>query len=340
MDVSVLGAGVAGLCCATALAERGLTVEVIDPDPDPRGASWYAGGMLAPDCESESAPAEVVRLGRDAAQWWAARVPGVMRHGTLVVAPPRDTAETRRFARLTANHRRLDAAAIAALEPDLAGRFETALFYEDEAHLDPRAAMTALMQRLRAHGVVLRFGTGGAPHGRRIVDCRGLTARDALPDLRAVRGEMMMVETPDLSLSRVVRLLHPRFPLYVVPREDQRFMIGATMVESDDPGPITARSAMELLGALYAVHPAFAEARVVELGAGLRPAFPDNIPAIREAGGRLHVNGLYRHGFLSAPALAEDLARRLTNRPAEIRPPGSGAAGPRAAQTQAGEVTR
>ena len=59
------------------------------------------------------------------------------------------------------------------------------------------------------------------------------------------------------------------------------------------------------MSAAYAVHPAFAEARIVEIGTGLRPAFPDNLPRIRIDGERISVNGLYRHGFLLAPALAE-----------------------------------
>jgi glycine oxidase len=68
---------------------------------------------------------------------------------------------------------------------------------------------------------------------------------------------------------------------------------------------------MELLSAAYTVHPAFAEAEVIATGAGLRPAFPDNTPALRREGVRLHLNGLYRHGFLMAPVLAERLAERL-----------------------------
>ncbi len=311
MTFSVLGAGVAGLCCATMLAEAGLEVEVIDSQPDPQGASWFAGGMLAPFCEGESAPAEVGRLGRDAADWWAARVPGVVRAGTLVVAPPRDGAELTRFAARTEGNEQVDAARIAALEPELAGRFERGLFFAGEAHLDPRVAMVALIDRLRGMGAALHFGEGAAPQGQ-VIDCRGLAAREVVPGLRAVRGEMIVLRSADVSLSRPVRLLHPRFPLYVVPRADGHFMIGATMVESDHDGPVTARAAMELLSAAFTLHPAFAEAGIVELGAGLRPAFADNIPAIRYSGDGIHVNGLYRHGFLTAPALARQLVADLT----------------------------
>ena len=81
-------------------------------------------------------------------------------------------------------------------------------------------------------------------------------------------------------------------------------MIGASTLETEDSG-MSVRSALELLSAAYAVHPAFAEARIVEFDSGLRPAFPDNLPRVTIEGSRISVNGLYRHGFLIAPALAE-----------------------------------
>jgi glycine oxidase len=98
--------------------------------------------------------------------------------------------------------------------------------------------------------------------------------------------------------------MHPRWPLYIIPRGDNRFMIGATSIEREDNG-VSVRSALELLSAAYAVHSAFGEAKIVEIGAGLRPAFPDNLPRIAIDKDHIAVNGLYRHGFLLAPALAE-----------------------------------
>jgi len=88
-------------------------------------------------------------------------------------------------------------------------------------------------------------------------------------------------------------------------------MIGATVIESDDDGPATVRSALELLGSAYALHPAFGEAQILDLGAGVRPAFADNVPKIVVRGRTIHVNGLYRHGFLLAPVLAELVADYL-----------------------------
>lgn len=156
------------------------------------------------------------------------------------------------------------------------------------------------------------FGAGGKAGGHdRVIDCTGAARIGRLPGLRGVRGEMLVLETGEIRLSRPVRLLHPRHPLYIVPREAGRFMVGATMIESDDAGPVTARSLMELLNAAYALHPAFGEARLVETGAGIRPAYPDNLPRVSEDGETIHVNGLYRHGFLLAPAMAGEVARIL-----------------------------
>jgi glycine oxidase len=308
MRATVVGAGVAGLATALTLAERGVEVTLIERSRVlAENASWLAGGMLAPFCEGESAPRSVVELGRGAIDWWGARVPGVVRAGTLVVAPPRDAGEIERFDARTSGHERLDEAGIAALEPDLAGRFRKGLFFRDEGHLDPRRAMRALHDELIRRGARLRFGEdGGAPGAEAgaIVDCRGFAARPDLPELRGVRGEMIRVRTREIALTRCVRLLHARFPLYVVPRADSEYMIGATMIETGEKSQVSVRSAIELMSAAYALHPAFGEAEILEMGAGVRPAFPDNEPRVEERVGRIFVNGVYRHGFLLAPALA------------------------------------
>jgi glycine oxidase len=308
MRATVIGAGVGGLCAAVALVERGAQVTLIERSRELGGnASWLAGGMLAPFCEGETAPPSVLELGRNAIDWWNARVPGVTRQGALVVAPPRDASEIDRFAARTKSHVRVGEARIAELEPDLAGRFRKGLLFPDEGHLDPRVALSALAERLRANGGEIRFGVDGEGLGNSgvVVDCRGWAARKALPDLRGVRGEMLRIRSHEVALTRTVRFLHPRIPLYIVPRANNEFMIGATMIESAEKGAVSLRSAIELMSAAYALHPAFGEAEILEMSADVRPAFPDNEPRIEERGGRLFINGFYRHGFLLAPALAE-----------------------------------
>ena len=301
---SVLGSGVAGLCVATLLMERGETVEIIT-QPDCRAASHWAGGMLAPWCEAESAPQQVIDWGQHAAGWWSQRVDGVEQQGTLVVAPPRDSRELTRFASMTEKH---EWVVPGDIEPALENRFARGLYFAAEAHLDPRLALQQLRDKLQQAGVPLH---SGEPTGT-IIDCRGIHAADHQPALRAVRGEMLILQTHDVQLSRPVRLLHPRFPCYLVPRAEGHFMLGATMVESHDSSPISARAMMELLSAAYSLHPALAEARIVESGTGLRPAYQQNLPEVRFENGRFSLNGLYRHGFLLAPIMAENLMLQLT----------------------------
>ena len=300
---TILGGGVLGHAIAAELVDRGHRVTLIDrAPPGPQACSWWAGGMLAPWCERESAEEPVLRLGREAIDWWDRQTGLVTRGGTLVVALGRDQGEIARFARRSEGHEALDAAGIAALEPDLGGRFSRGLWFAEEAHLAPRAALAELRRRLAARGA--EFVTGDAAPGPHI-DARGLAARDSLPDLRGVRGEMLILRCPDVRLSRPVRLLHPRIPIYVVPRGDGIYMLGATMIESDRRGIVTVRSVLELLSAAYALHPAFGEAEILETGADARPAFPDNLPRLRRRrGGVILANGLYRHGFLLSPALA------------------------------------
>jgi glycine oxidase len=305
--ISIIGAGVAGTWQALLLSRAGFDVTLLDRDDAQlkNSTGYWAGGMLAPWCEAEATEPVVARLGFRSLDLWDEELPLGPRSGTLVVAHRRDRSDFDRFAQRTNGHELVDAPRLAALEPQLEGQFERALFYPKEHHVEPRKVLPKLHAKLREQGVSIRYGVDETAAQEGVtIDCRGIAARDELTDLRGVKGEMIVVETRDVALHRPVRLLHPRWPLYIVPRENHRFMIGATTIEAEDDG-VSVRSALELLSAAYAVHPAFAEARIVEIGAGLRPAFPDNLPRIRIENSRISVNGLYRHGFLLAPALAE-----------------------------------
>lgn len=303
----ILGAGVAGLTLAAELRARGQNPVLVDPNgaPGPHGCSWWAGGMLAPFCEGERAEEPVVRLGQQAARWWAARGVAVTQAGTLVLTMARDGRELEAFARKVPQAARVNADEIAALEPQLEGRFAQGLYLRDEAHLDPRAALAMLAEE--AGPILPEAPDTDAP----VIACCGLAARDSLPGLRGVRGEMLLIESDEITLTRPVRLLHPRFPLYVVPRGAGRFVLGATQIESADRGPARVRGAVELMQAAYALDPAFAEARIIEIGADARPAFADHLPRIGRQGHHYWINGLFRHGFLLAPSLAQQMADLL-----------------------------
>jgi glycine oxidase len=307
-SISIVGASIAGTWQALLFANAGWNVTLYERDGENllSAASHWAGGMLAPDCEAESAEPVISRLGVRSLDLWKKHCPEAEFSGSLVVAHPRDRSDFERFARTTSNYERVAGAELYAIEPALEDRFREGLFFRREGYVEPRRMLASLHQALQKKGVAFHFNTGVRPEelSGAVVDCRGLGAREKFQDLRGVKGEIIIVETLEIEIQRPIRFLHPRWPLYIVPREKGRFLIGATTVESEDQD-VSVRSALELLTAAYALHPAFAEARIVEIGAGLRPAFPDNLPRIQLDGEKIAVNGLYRHGFLLAPALAE-----------------------------------
>jgi glycine oxidase len=307
--VNIIGAGIAGAWQALLFAQAGHAVTLHERSDAgmTESTSHWAGGMLAPWCEAETAEPVIFRLGTHSLKLWREYFPEMPFNGSLVVSHARDRSDFERFARLTTDYRRLDTTGVSELEPSLEGRFREGLFYPDEGLVEPRRVLPELHARIVKAGGTVRFGSDVDIDKLEgiVIDCRGLAAReDGEPELRGVKGEMIVVETSEVELSRVVRLIHPRWPLYVIPRGDHRFMLGATSIEAEDWG-VSVRSALELLGAAYSVHPAFAEARIVEFGSGLRPAYPDNLPRITVDKNRISVNGLYRHGFLLAPALAK-----------------------------------
>jgi glycine oxidase len=333
MNIVILGAGLMGRLLAVALARDGHTLRVFDAGGPQalNSAARAAAAMLAPLAESAVAEDSVVRMGHYGLTRWPellAHLPAPVyfqQQGTLVVWHRQDAAEAARFKQqLAATNQRqpqlptlqtLDAQALAHLEPGLAGRFSQGLYLPGEGQLDNHQLLDALLLALQHRQVSLHWdsprspddfapGTAGQPDW--VLDCRGLGAQPQWPGLRGVRGEVAMLHAPHVRLSRPTRLIHPRYPIYIAPKEHGIFKIGATEIESDDTSPVSVRSALELLSAAYTVDPGFGEARIVELVAQCRPTLPNNLPEVRRLGARcLQVNGLYRHGYLIAPAMLD-----------------------------------
>src|SRR6516165_8533263 len=236
--VTIIGAGIAGAWQALLFAQAGHDVTLHEQSDASLmlSTSHWAGGMLAPFCESESAEPVISRLGLRSLDLWRQQLPDTPFNGSLVVTHARDRGDFERFAKLTFGHRRLDAAALAALEPSLEGRFRDALFFAAEGHVEPRRVLPKLHEKILAAGGNIRFDSEVSANDVNglVIDCRGISARDRDGDLRGVKGEMILIETDEVKLSRPVRLIHPRWPLYVIPREGNRFMLGATSIEAED----------------------------------------------------------------------------------------------------------
>ena len=339
--VGIAGAGLAGRLVAWRLALGGCRVSLFDAKrrDDLTSASQTAAAMLSPLAELAVSDEAVFDLGqRSLALWplWLAQMTTPVyfkQDGTLVVAHKQDGASLEHFSRLLhhklpaackAQVQTLDAAALAQMEPMLAGRFNGGLYLAGEGQLANDQLMAALAIELDRLGVQWReVQTAEQLNARSIVcanqtysvdvavDARGVGSKLQLAHLRGVRGEVLRVACQSVSLRRPVRLMHPRYQLYVAPRPNGEFVVGATELESEDAGPVTVRSVLELASALHSLHPAFGEARVLRMSAALRPALNDHRPCIDQRDGVWHINGLYRHGYLCAPALVDDLERKL-----------------------------
>lgn len=328
-DVAVLGGGLSGRLVAWQLIRAGARVALYERgDADGSSAAgWVAAAMLAPLAEAAVAEPSIVEMGAVGLERWPGLIDGLPEHvffqrnGTLVVWHQPDRAEAVMFDRrmranappelLRGGVERLGgqgAKSLAEVEPALAGRFQEGWLLPNEGQLDNRQLLRALAAGLAKAGAELHWNTeiaeGDYPDAGLVIDCRGLGARAALTQLRGVRGEVVRIHAPGIGLRRPVRLLHPRYPIYIAPKENDLDVIGATELESEDMSPMTVRSALELLSAAHSLNPAFGEARIVELNVNCRPALPDHLPCVQWDGARLlRVNGLYRHGYLLAPAV-------------------------------------
>lgn len=147
-----------------------------------------------------------------------------------------------------------------------------------------------------------------------VFDVRGVGGRPEC-NVRGVRGELLWLHAPRLGLSRPMRLLHPRHRVYIVPRPGDLVVVGASEIESEDASSVTLRSAVELMAAAHSVLPELAESRLVHLEANLRPALPNHQPQLHHEPGLVRINGLFRHGWLMAPALIETALRECGFKP-------------------------
>src|SRR5512140_1803724 len=138
--VSIIGAGIAGAWQALLFAQAGHAVTLYERSDEAMmlSTSHWAGGMLAPYCESEVAEPIISRLGLRALDLWRRELPDTPFNGSLVVAHARERNDFERFAKLTSGHVRLDTGALAELEPSLEGRFRDGLFFAAEGHVEPR----------------------------------------------------------------------------------------------------------------------------------------------------------------------------------------------------------
>jgi glycine oxidase len=353
-DVAVVGGGAIGLACAWRAAQRGLRTVVLDSGEP--GAWQVAAGMLAPVSEAEFGERELLELGLQSARRYPAfcaelseasgRDPGYRATGTLIVARDRDEAEA--LERLIAFRRGLGLE-VERLRPSEARRREGALAptvrlaveVAGDHSIDPRKLVAALAEAFeRAHGE-LRARTraaGLATEGDRVTGVEladGTVLAAGAVVVAAGVHVARLGRLPDAARvpvrpvkGQVLRLRDPRGPglvertirgeeAYLVPRGDGRYVVGATMEERGWDTAATAGGVYELLRDVSEVVPGVLELELEEVDAGLRPATPDNLPAIGTGAlrGLVWAAGHFRNGILLTPITGELVAASLAGEP-------------------------
>ncbi len=350
-NIAIVGAGLVGRLLAVELSKHSINVTLYEKDnlanlkdQHASAAAFTAAGMIAPISETIDSDIDTYHLGATSIKLW----PSIIEHlknqhlqqvefqtnGSLIIAHPQDQAEldffklnTERLTRrCNAQFQAVDDSQIHSLEPDLSSTFKQGLFLPDEAQIDNRQLMSSLLLACKAQNVSIIDNTPVQIRNNCVVskdtqhafdlvfDCRGFGAKQQLTNLRGVRGEVLRVSCDEFTLSRPVRLMHPRYQLYLAPKPNKHFVIGATQIESEDQSAVSVQSMMELCSALYSISPAFAEARILEQNTNLRPALANNKPCIQVCDKHISINGLFRHGYLIAPAIIHSVMSWLNGK--------------------------
>ncbi|HEV3482031.1 MAG TPA: glycine oxidase ThiO [Candidatus Acidoferrales bacterium] len=350
-DVAIVGGGIIGATIALELARDKLTVLVLDRQQPGREASWAAAGMLSPAPDSPR-DGPLVPLLRRSLQLYpefvatieeeSGKQTGHARNGALqIFRGPNGEADRdaeiveHRHLGLTAEPIGLETAR--EWEPSIEPSAAAAAWLPNEATIEPRLLMDAVLSAAEHNAVEIRSGcevngllregercTGVMARGERItagnvvlaagcfsgqiLEASGFTAAYALT--RPVRGQMLCLRSNDVRLRRVVR----SHRTYLVPRQDGRIVAGSTLEEAGFRKQVTPAGLIHILEGALALCPALGNAEVLETWSGLRPGTSDDLPIIgpTEMEGLLIATGHYRNGILLAPVTARLIRNFLT----------------------------
>lgn len=343
--IVVIGAGLIGLAIAYELRSRGANVRVIDAREPAAAASWAGAGMLAPHTEEIAHPAFAAFCAESLARY-PAFVTGLHTIGGVdarlhldgIVEAAFDDADV---ARLRGRVAERVARGIAAqwLEPHDAHRLEPAFrasirgaaYSPNEGHVDNRRLGRALRAACEALGVRVDAFAGDVAleaDARRVLGVRGprgfipaetvinaggawaanlagVPAAARVP-VTPIKGQMLALAIPRDFVRRVLWVPGA----YLVPRDDGRLLIGATVERAEFDVRVTAQGLRSLLDAALGALPALGEFAVAETWAGLRPGTPDALPYLgaTSLGGYVLATGHYRNGILLTPATAHIIA--------------------------------
>ena len=333
MHVGIIGMGIMGCTLAEKLQTAGAQVSMFDKDKQ-NNCSYAAAGLLTPFSELDKSEQLIMQLGTESLnKHWPRLVKMLQQEhnfrnkGSIILYHPQDkpiwhSFKNRVYAQIgdkAEKIKQLHGKQIQELEPELT-KFNEAIYFHEEGHLNTQEVLAGLqnlkyLQSINTEVIQVKPGMITTKQQNYkfdlVCDCRGLGSLDIFQDIRAVRGELIHILAEDVQIHRPIRLLHPRYSLYIVPRANNHYLIGASELESSDSGAISVRSSLELLTAISFVHPGFLDAKIMQNVTQLRPTLSDHLPKIKHCPQLIAINGLYRHGYLIAPAIANDVLNFL-----------------------------
>jgi glycine oxidase len=346
-DVAIAGGGVIGGSIALELAQAGLRVAVFDRQQPGQEASWASAGIISPAPENPGMIA-TVELGKKSAEMYpefAARVEeisgqstGYRRKGTLEALFSHDTKAE--LSTIVAVHHGLGLKAeplraedALELEPALSEEIEAAVLRPEEASIDNRALTAAVLEAARRSGAEFFPGSGVNAIRREGSRCAGLALQNekveakwtiiaagcfsgaiegvaAYAPVRPAKGQMASLRPDDLKIERVLW----SEKIYLVPRNDGRILVGATVEYAGFDKRVTAGGIEKILSAALELAPGLKNARIEETWAGLRPDSQDHLPILgpTDVDGLLMATGHFRSGILLTPITARLMREWIT----------------------------
>jgi glycine oxidase len=356
-DVVIIGAGLIGLAIAFELAERGASVRLYDRDEPARAASWAGAGMLAPYTERITDRALLALCAASLREYpaWVQRIieasgidARLRLDGVLYCAfEPGGLDALREHGRELQSRgvecEMLDRASALAAEPWLGASILGALLKKDEGHVDNRRLGRALAAACEARGARSERSSSieiecdsrrirgvrtdrGFVGARAVVNACGAWAgllsgvpQSCRPPVEPIKGQMIALSVPTSLVRRSTWVPGA----YLVPRDDGRLLVGATVESAGFDERITSEGIHELLHAALGAAPALGGFTMTESWAGLRPGTPDGLPVLGSTpmGGFFLATGHYRNGILLAPATARAIADAIERGGATVLEP-------------------
>ncbi|GGG05712.1 MULTISPECIES: FAD-dependent oxidoreductase [Cysteiniphilum] len=326
MRVAIVGGGLVGRILAVTLLESfaDIRLDLYDKSTDFSGKSscgYAAAGMVAPVSEALDEGQMIYDLSCSAAEAWQRidrwLLGGVFTQtGTNIIAHPLDLSDLEtKIVRV----QRLSLHEHAYAQTSLIDQYNQGKLAHRMLHIEnegcvhvPQFFSQSTLYLMNHPRVSLHLAQDISKARLQdlqrdydyVCDTRGIGAKDSFNDLYGIRGEALVVYAPEVNITGVTRLCHPRMPLYIVPRGSGFYYIGATIVQSEDMSQMSVISQLTLLSALLTVDEGFAEARIIKNFTQVRPCFKEGLPRLMQQNNLITLNGFYRHGYLLAPIYA------------------------------------